>query len=154
MGERVDLSQLDFGIAALEMEWMITVDTPDAGVPGLLRALEENIPLRQGHYECCTFLQSNGHQRFRALSGSHAGNEGSLQQTPASQIIFSISPDEALLRKTFETLFKFHVNEEPTIRVQTVWGSRSRYLDDKDNPNRYWNRADADELHGTAMENQ
>jgi len=34
--------------------------------------------------------------------------------------------------------------------VQELWGSRSRYLDDKDNPNRYWNRPDAAEIHGQA----
>lgn len=33
-----------------------------------------------------------------------------------------------------------HVNEEPTIRVTGAWGCRSKRLDDKDNPNRYWNR--------------
>ena len=44
-----------------------------------------------------------------------------------------------------------HVNEEPTIRVTEAWGCRSKLLDDKDNPNRYWNRPDAATLHGKSV---
>ncbi len=57
-----------------------------------------------------------------------------------------------MLNKVFETIFAAHVNEEPTVRVQELWGCRSRYLDDKDNPNRYWNRPDAAQIHGSAVE--
>jgi hypothetical protein len=85
------------------------------------------------------------------LDGSHAGAEGTVQQTPACQIVFSIPPDTALLRKAFDVIFSVHVNEEPTIRVEEVWGSRSKFLDDKDNPNRYWNRPDAERLHGAVV---
>jgi len=55
-----------------------------------------------------------------------------------------------LLRRAFAVIFAHHVQEEPTVHVQELWGSRSRYLDDKDNPNRYWNRPDAAEIHGQA----
>jgi len=48
-------------------------------------------------------------------------------------------------------IFAHHVNEEPTIRVVEAWGSRSKLRDDKDNPHRHWNRADADVLHGNAI---
>lgn len=144
------LDDLDAGSAVLEPEWMITIDTPDAGVASVLDALEKHIPLTQGPYDCCSFTRRSGKQRFRCLEGSHAGDEGTIQQTSASQIIVSIPQDEALLRKLFETVFKSHVNEEPTIRVQSVWGSRSKLIGDKNNPNRYWNRPDADAIHGTA----
>ena len=33
---------------------------------------------------------------------------------------------------------------------EEFWSSQSHYLDVIDNPNRYWNRADADEIHGKA----
>ncbi len=96
-------------------------------------------------------MRENGYQRFRALAGSHAGAEGTVQQTPASQIVFSIAQDKQLLTKAFEVIFAVHVNEEPTIRVEAAWGCRSKLLDDNDNPNRYWNRPDADELHGESV---
>ena len=154
MSAEVSLDGLDVGDSILEAEWVITIDTPDGGVPQLLEALEAHIPLSQGPYDCCSFIRGSGQQRFRCLAGSHAGAEGTIQQTPASQIVVSIPRDEAQLKKIFKILFNSHVNEEPTIRVQEVWGSRSKLINDKDNPNRYWNRTDAETLHGTPTGNR
>jgi len=148
------MNGIDVGAANLVAEWIIVIDTPAAGVASVITALEKNIALTQGPYDCCSFVQESGYQRFRALEGSHAGAEGSIQQTPASQIIFSIAPDEALLKRVFDTVFQAHVNEEPTIRVVPALGSRSKLLDDKDNPNRYWNRSDALEIHGKSTGNK
>ena len=145
------LDGFDMAPASLAREWVVTVDTPVGGVEAVTAALGAELPLVQGPYDNCLYVRDGGYQRFRALEGSHAGAEGTVQQTPASQIVFSLPPDPALLRKAFEVIFAVHVNEEPTIRVAEVWGSRSKLLDDKDNPNRYWNRADAAELHGGAV---
>ncbi len=146
-----ELDGFDMTPARLEREWVVTIDTPAAGVAPLLEALGQALPLVQGPYDNCFYVQENGYQRFRALKGSHAGAEGTVQQTPASQVVFSIPPDQALLRKTFDLIFAVHVNEEPTVRVDERWGCRSKLLDDKNNPNRYWNRPDADKLHGKAV---
>lgn len=151
MTDSVDLHKRDVGAAVLHREWMITIDTPEGGVSGLLTALEANIPLTQGPYDCCSFVRASGFQRFRALEGSHAGAEDTIQQTASSQVVISIPQDDALLKHVFDVIFDAHVNEEPTIRVQTTWGSRSKLVDDKENPNRYWNRSDADVIHGTAI---
>lgn len=148
---RHELDGFDMAPASLEREWVITVDTPTGGVEPVMEALGNQLPLVQGPYDNCMFVREHGYQRFRALEGSHAGAEGTVQQTPAQQIVFSIPPDRELLRKTFDVIFAVHVNEEPTIRVEEVWGSRSKLLDDKDNPNRYWNRPDADALHGKSV---
>jgi hypothetical protein len=96
------------------------------------------------------YVRQNGYQQFRALEGSHAGNEGTIQTTEADEIVFTIPSDLSLLRKAFEVIFKFGVQEDPTVHIEQIWGSRSKYLDDKDNPNRYWNRPDADEIHGSS----
>jgi len=146
--EYPNLHGLDVGAAVLSTEWLVTVDTPVDGIPPLLDGLEDNIPMLQGPYDCCSFVLHSGYQRFRALEGSHAGAESTIQQTAAAKVIFSIPADEDLLKRVFETLFRYHVNEEPTIRVQPVWGSRSKLLDDKDNPYRYWNRPDSERIHG------
>lgn len=149
--DSIELHDYDVGMAVLQREWMITIDTPDGGVAGLLKALEAKVPLSQGPYDCCSFIQAYGQQRFRALEGSHAGAEGTIQQTEASQIVISIPQEQALLNEVFAIIFEAHVNEEPTIRVQEAWGSRSKLIDDKDNPNRYWNRSDANVIHGTVI---
>ncbi|MFK7939288.1 MAG: hypothetical protein AB8B82_07910 [Roseovarius sp.] len=145
------LTAYDMTPAVLEREWVVTIDTPVAGVDTLLKALGRDLPLIQGPYDNCLYLRAGGAQRFRALAGSHAGDEGTVQQTPASQIIFSIPPDKALLAQAFDVIFANHINEEPTIRVTEEWGSRSKLLDDKDNPNRYWNRSDARDVHGKVV---
>lgn len=149
-----NLNGLDVSVANLEAEWTIVVDTPTAGVSSVVRALEKNVPMTQGPYDCCSFVQESGYQRFRALEGSHAGAEGTIQQTPASRITFSIPADETLLKSVFATIFESHVNEELTIRIFPAFGSRSKLLDDQDNPHRYWNRADADEIHGQTTGDQ
>lgn len=146
-----ELDGFDMSPAALEREWVVTVDTPTGGVASVLEALGREVPIVQGPYDNCLFVREDCQQRFRALEGSHAGAEGTVQQTAASQIVFSIPPDRALLAKAFDVIFAAHVNEEPTIRVTEEWGSRSKLLDDKDNPNRYWNRPDAGDLHGEAV---
>ncbi|MGI9501313.1 MAG: hypothetical protein ACR2P3_14855 [Geminicoccaceae bacterium] len=146
-----ELDKFDMNPALLEREWVVTIDTPTGGVETVLEALGRDMPVRQGPYDNCLFVRENGQQRFRALEGSHAGVEGTVQQTAASQIIFSIPPDRTLLAKAFDVIFAAHVNEEPTIRVTEEWGSRSKLLDDKDNPNRYWSREDAGDLHGKVV---
>jgi len=154
MTAKHELDGFDMKPASLEREWVVTVDTPNGGVEPVLQALGKELPLVQGPYDNCLYVRESGYQRFRALEGSHAGAEGTVQQTPASQIVFSLPPDRELLSKAFDVIFAVHVNEEPTIRVEEVWGSRSKLIDDKDNPNRYWNRPDADTLHGDAVGGQ
>jgi len=144
------LDGMDFEAAYLEREWRVTVQTPRGGLDQLAAALGRELPLKQGAYDCCLYVRGAGSQQFRALEGSHAGAEDTIQTTDAVEVVFSIPADEKLLRRAFAVIFDHHVQEEPTVHVQELWGSRSRYLDDKDNPNRYWNRPDAREIHGRA----
>ena len=142
------LDDVNMGSAYLELEWQITIQTPHGGLDNLLTAIGRDLPLKQGAYDNCLYVRKAGSQRFRALAGSHAGAEGTIQTTDAAEVVFSIPTDEALLQQVLAVVFANHVNEEPTIRVQELWGCRSKYLDDKDNPNRYWNRPDAKQIHG------
>jgi len=148
MSNRHRLDGFDMSPATLEHEWVVTIDTPTAGVDNVTAALGARVPLVQGPYDNCLFVRDAGYQQFRSLEGSHAGDEGTLQRTAASQIEFSIPPDRQLLSTVFDVVFEAHVNEEPTIRIHEAFGSRSKLLNDGDNPNRYWNRPDAAALHG------
>lgn len=144
------LNGLDLGPAFLQPEWRLTIQCPTAGVGVLKKALGRDLPLQQGAYDNCLYVREKGYQQFRALEGSHAGDEGTIQTTKSSEIVFTIAADPETLKLAFEIIFACGVQEDPTISVEEVWGSRSKYLDDKDNPNRYWNRPDADEIHGTS----
>lgn len=145
------LDGLDLRPATLGRELVITIDTPNAGVEPLLRALGEGLPLRQGPYDNCLYVREGGFQQFRALEGSHAGDEGTIQRTAAAQVVFSLPADLEMLRTAFDVIFAAHVNEEPTIRITEAWGSRSKLLD-ADNPNRYWNQSDAEQIHGEVVD--
>ncbi len=145
-----ELAGVDLAVASLAREWRVTIQCPTGGVAVLLDTLGSHLPLRQGAYDNCLYVRQNGYQRFRALEGSHAGNEGTIQTTEADEIVFTIPSDLSLLRKAFEVIFRFGVQEDPTVHIEQIWGSRSKYLDDKGNPNRYWNRPDADEIHGSS----
>lgn len=72
------LNEIDLGPAFLQLEWRITIQCPTAGVEILTKALGRDLPLQQGAYDNCLYVRRNGYQRFRALEGSHAGDEGSI----------------------------------------------------------------------------
>lgn len=137
--------------ARLEKEWVVVVQTPLNGMDNLLEALRAQLDLRQGHYDCCLHISASGEQQFRALTGSHAGDEGTIQSVPVADITLSIAPQEHILKQALAAIYEYHVHEEPTIRITECWATRSTYSDTKDNPNKYWNRQDAAEIHGTAI---
>ena len=145
-----EFEELELNTTSLVRQWLITIDTPIGGVDQVVTELGNKIPLVWGPYDNSMYINGSGLQRFRALEGSHAGSEGTVQQTAASQIIIAIPPDSELLAKTFNVIFEVHVNEEPGIIVEEVWASRSKLIGE-DNPNRYWNRDDAEQMHGEAI---
>mgnify|MGYP002713125266 CR=1 FL=1 len=137
--------------ATLEAEWVVMVQTPIAGLKTLLEVLGREIGLVQGSYDNCAYVTGQGQQRFRGREGAHSGPEDAVQSTASVEISFSIPRDMAVLRKVFSVTYQHHVHEEPTIRVQEAWGGRAKDMANKDNPNRYWNRPDAAEIHGEAI---
>lgn len=145
------LTKADFGPAFLEEEWVIAVQTPAAGLDALLKALRTHINPVQGHYDNCAFITAAGEQQFRALEGSYAGAENTIQATKTLEVQISIKPDLKALEKAVDVIYKHHVQEEPTIRIITAWGVRSKYTADTNNPNKYWNLENADEIHGVAV---
>lgn len=133
----IGLDDVDLKDAFLEKEWVLVIQTPVQGKESLLEALRKGVDLKQGHYDCCLQVSAAGEQQFRALEGSHAGAEQTIQSVSVVDITISIAPDKQLL--------------EQTIRINESWGTRSKYTGDKDNPNKYWNRPDAQAIHGTAI---
>ena len=145
------LNDVNLNAAFLKKKWRITIQCPLAGIEQLCSALGRELPLKQGSYDHCLYIRSQGRQQFRALEGSHAGNEKTIQSTDSGEITFTIPMNNDLLEKTFKLLFQYGVHEDPTVHIEEIYSSESKYLDDKNNPNRYWNRSDASEIHGHSL---
>jgi hypothetical protein len=146
------LAEMNLKDALLEKEWVVTIQTPLQGKAPLLDALRQGVDLIQGYYDCCLHVSPPGEQQFRALAGSHAGAEHTIQSVPVVDITISIAPDKQLLEQTLALILENHVHEEPTIRITECWATRSKYTTDTSNPNRYWNRPDAQDIHGTVIQ--
>jgi len=50
-----------------------------------------------------------------------------------------MADDRALLAQVIEAIFQIHSYQEPVITVRDALVSRSKGLDDGDNPHRWWN---------------
>ena len=142
---------IDMDFARIVQEWTITIQTPVIGSEALLTAIRDQIDLVQGHYACCLHVSAAGEQQFRALDGSHAGPEETIQSVPVVDITLSIPASNEVLQNALKVIFDHHVHEDPTIRISEGWATRSTYSSDPHNPNKYWNRDDADAIHGKAL---
>lgn len=135
----------------VEKEWQISIQTPSLAVDDFAKALGDNIPLIQGHYTHCMYIQDNGRCRFKGGEGAHSGLEDTVQEVPSSDVIISIPQDPSQLKQVLKIINKYHVHEEPTVRITETFGLRSLYNSDADNPNKYWNRDDSEKIHGSSL---
>ena len=55
------------------------------------------------------------------------------------EVAFQLPKDPDLLERVIEAIFQVHSYQEPTITVGEVLVSRSKGLDDSQNPHRWWN---------------
>lgn len=138
---------------SLVCRWMITVQIPEVALDGFIAAIEKDIPLIQGAYSHCMFVRRNGSVRFKNEDGAHGGSEDVIRNVPSAEVVLLIPHNEQSLNHAIESISRSHVHEEPTISVASSWSYLSGMLKDDNNPNRYWNRPDAKELHGCAVEN-
>jgi len=76
----------------------------------------------------------------RPLEGAAAGAETELRRRPGTvEVSFELPDDQALASRVVEAIFQAHSYQEPVIRIQPILASRSKGLDDRANPNRWWN---------------
>ncbi len=98
-------------------------------------------PLAQGEkYDSNAYQSAPGIERYRPLEGAAAGPETDVRRRPGViELRFELQDDQALLERVVETVFQVHSYQEPVIAVHPVLVSRSKGLDDRDNPHRWWN---------------
>jgi len=139
------LSEKDF---SLVKQWMVVVQTPEQSLDQTVSAIENNVELVQGNYSHCMYIRRGGQTRFKNEDGAHGGQEANIRVVDSSEIILMIDNDFRLLIRALSVIKHHHVHEEPTISVTESWGCLSGEDGTSDNPNRYWNRQDAEAIHG------
>ena len=133
---------------SLERKWQVTVQTPVVSLDELVSAIEGNLELVQGAYSHCMFIRRSGTTRFRNEAGAHGGAEEAVREVKSAEVVLVVPHDEESLKQAIQCIAWHHVHEEPTISVIETWGYLAGAGGDHENPNRYWNREDGDEIHG------
>lgn len=124
----------------MEAQFLVTFQAPTEDVERLLAHITEVTPLRIGAYDDNAYQSAPGIERYRPREGAAAGPEVEPRQRPGVvEVAFQMPRDQVLLERVIETIFQIHSYQEPTILVSEVLASRSKGLDDKDNPHRWWN---------------
>lgn len=120
--------------------FLITVQTPRDDVARLLKTVIGINPLAMGKYDSNAFATADGVEHYRPREGAVAGTENEARQRPGvCELSFQIEPDQQKLEAIVEALFQVHSYQEPVIIVREIIASRSKGLEDKNNPHRWWN---------------
>jgi len=131
-----------FESKSLRMEpfLLVSVQAPEADVARIMEQVRRLAPLAVGRYDSNAFQSAAGIEHYRPLEGAAAGAESEVRRRPGVvELSFQLPDEQALLEQVVEAIFQTHSYQEPAIVVREVLASRSKGLDDKDNPNRWWN---------------
>ncbi|CDX11553.1 conserved hypothetical protein [Mesorhizobium sp. ORS 3324] len=124
----------------MELLLLVTFQAPAADVERIMEAVVAITPLRMGKYDGNAYQSAQGIERYRTLEGAAAGTEIELRRRPGTvEVSFELPDDQALAARVVEAIFQAHSYEEPVIRIQPLLTSRSKGLDDRANPHRWWN---------------
>lgn len=120
--------------------WLVWVELADRDDERVRQAVTDAIGLEYGPYEGVAFESGAGVQFFRPKNGSKLGETAETVEMPARVLTFTVAGDTANLARAVEAVRHAHSYEEPVIMVQQVWASRADFSEDRENPNRWWNR--------------
>ena len=119
---------------------LVTIQTPEADVARLMAEVTRLAPLTVGRYDRNVFQSAAGIEHYRPLDGAAAGAESEVRARPGIvELSFQLPKEQALLAQIVEAIFQTHSYQEPVIVVRDILASRSKGLDDKNNPHRWWN---------------
>ncbi len=124
----------------MEPMLLLTLQAPVGDVERIMAKVVMVTPLPMGKYDSNAYQSGNGIERYRPLEGAAAGMEAEVRKRlDTVEISFELPDDSSLVARVIEAIFEVHSYQEPVIRLQTILASRSKGLDDKNNPNRWWN---------------
>jgi hypothetical protein len=127
--------------ARMEKVLLVTVGAPQEDVDRILEHVCRIVPLAQGpSYDSNSYESPAGFERYRPRSGAVAGTEAAVRKRPGIvTLTFELENDPAMLAEVVETVFQVHSYQEPVIRISETLTCRSKGLDDRNNPYRWWN---------------
>jgi hypothetical protein len=131
-----------FETRSVHMEPMLIVSfqAPTEDIDRIMDRVVEILPLVMGTYDSNAFQSAPGVERYRPRAGAAAGAESELRRRPGiAEVSFQMADDHALLAQVIEAIFQIHSYQEPVITVRDALVSRSKGLDDRNNPHRWWN---------------
>lgn len=131
-----------FETTSVTMEALLTVviQMPMEDVGRVMTHVCQVAPLTQGPYDQNAYVAPPGIERYRPQDGAAAGPETEVRERPGVvEVSFELPDDPDLLSRVVETVFQVHSYQEPVIKVMKGLVSRSKGLDDRDNPHRWWN---------------
>jgi hypothetical protein len=124
----------------MEAMLMLRFQAPAEDVERIMAAVAALTPLSVGKYDCNAYQSAGGTERYRPLEGAAAGPETEIRRRPGVvEVSFRLPKDPHLLERIVEAIFQVHSYQEPFIAVEEMLVSRSKGLDDSDNPHRWWN---------------
>lgn len=134
---------VEFSTKSVCMTRLLMVDTyaPAEDVERIMQHVCKVDLLAQGlKYDSNAYQSADGIERYRPRQGAVAGSEETVRLRPGVvRISFELPDDQDVLAGVVEAIFNVHCYQEPVIRVHHILSSRSRGLDDRDNPHRWWN---------------
>jgi len=137
------MKERGFETKSLRMERLLEVSVfaPEADADRIMDQVCKLTPLAQGEkYDSNAQQSASGIERYRPLEGAVAGPETAVRKRPGIvELSFELPDDQALLEEVVEAVFQVHSYQEPVIKVRPILACRSKGLDDRDNPHRWWN---------------
>ena len=126
----------------MEAAYLLRLQAPVEDVDRIMEHVAGVAPLVMGKYDSNAFQSGPGVERYRPLEGAAAGAETGLRRRPGVvEVSFQLPDDQQVLAKVIETIYQVHSYQEPAIAVASVLVSRTKGLDDSNNPHRWWNTA-------------
>lgn len=127
---------------SIERVWFVWTELSNDDDDDRLRdAVSDAVGLNYcAHYDRVCFESGAGTQFYRSRAGSIDGEKNETVSLAARVLTFSIPQDPSLLAIAIEAIREHHSYEEPVIYVLDGYATRADYANDRDNPNRFWNR--------------
>jgi hypothetical protein len=122
----------------MDLVLLFTLQAPLADVDRIMAEVVKIVPLAMGKYDSNAFQSSAGIERYQPLECAAAGAETEVRRRPGVvEVSFELPLDKQALERVIEALFRVHSYQEPVIRLQPILSSRSKGLDDTNNPHRW-----------------